>query len=91
MDPPYGELDAIEVVHCCAGQEPSEMVPGVELRWHQGDNEFGILTPIDRLALQSGGLSGVPFYLHLALHEPHGEAPAGTRLWLNDLPSGPYV
>lgn len=90
IDPLYGELDSIEVVHASTGPAPSDIVPGFELRWHQGDNRFGILTPIERLALQAGGLAGVPFYLHLALHEPHREAPGGTRLWFNDLPSGPY-
>ena len=63
---------------------------GVAVRWRQGTREFGLLMPIERLARQSGGLDGVPFYLREAVCEPHDASPDGTRTWFTDLPSGPY-
>jgi uncharacterized protein YbjT (DUF2867 family) len=64
--------------------------PGVLLTWHQGAAQFGVVIAIGRLAWQSAGLESVPFYLRLAVDEPHRPAPEGSRRWFLDLPSGPY-
>lgn len=85
----HGEVEVVEVVHLRSDQD-SATVPGVSLQWRQGPHEFGLLMPIDRLISQAGGLDGVAFYLHLAVDEPHGGSPDGTRAWFTDLPSGPY-
>lgn len=87
---PFHEVEGVEVVQVSTGPWPSKDEPGVELRWRQGENRYGLLIPIERLARQSGGLDGAPFYLRLAVDEPHGPVPEGTRLWFSDLPSGPY-
>jgi hypothetical protein len=60
------------------------------MRWRQGSNLYGLLMPLGRLVDQAGDIAQVPFYLQLAVDEPHAEAPDGTRLWFQDLPSGPY-
>ena len=60
------------------------------MQWRQGLKQFGLLMPIDRLAHQAGGLDSVPFYLGLAVDEPHDQPQEGTRTWFTDLPSGPY-
>jgi hypothetical protein len=60
------------------------------MQWRQGDQEFGLLMPIERLAHQAAGLDSVPFYLRLAVDEPHNQSPQETRTWFTDLPSGPY-
>jgi len=84
------QVDAVEAVHIGRGWSASEVVPGIEMRWRQGSNLFGLLMPLDRLIAQAGELEGVAFYLRLAVYEPHGEVPDGTRLWFEDLPSAPY-
>lgn len=92
-DPPQApdtEIQRAEVVQLRSGQFPEVAVPGVVLEWRQAGNKFGLLMPIDRLARQAGDLDGVPFYLRLAVSEPHGESPEGARAWFTDLPSGPY-
>ncbi|MBV9952682.1 MAG: hypothetical protein JO291_12065 [Acidimicrobiia bacterium] len=88
--PCHGQMEAIEAVHVGMGWSASEVVPGIEMRWRQGSNLYGLLMPLDRLVSQAGDLAGVPFYLRLAVDEPNGEVPNGTRLWFQDLPSGPY-
>jgi hypothetical protein len=67
-----------------------EPEPGIRLTWRQPDGRFGLLMPIRRLAEQSGGLGSVPFYLRLAVDEPHGPTADGAVMWFSDLPSGPY-
>lgn len=88
--PVAGIVESINVIDVATGQWPLEIVTGIELRWRQGDNLFGLLIPIDRLEREAGELEAVPFYLRLAVEEPHGAAPNGVRLWFTDLPSGPY-
>ncbi len=92
-DPPDvldAEIEGVEVIEIRSGQFPVTAVTGVALQWRQGRHEFGLLMPIERLADQAGGLDGVPFYLGLAVSEPHGGSSGGTRTWFTDLPSGPY-
>jgi hypothetical protein len=86
----FGHLLSIEAVHVGTGWSASDLVPGIEMRWRQGGNLYGLLMPLERLVSQAGDLAGVPFYLQLAADEPHGEVPDGTRLWFQDLPSAPY-
>jgi hypothetical protein len=92
-DPPEAldaEIGGVEVVQLCSGHGPSTMTHGVAMQWRQGRQEFGLLMPIERLAHQAGGLDSVPFYLGLAVDEPHDQFPEGPRTWFTDLPSGPY-
>ena len=84
------EIENVEVVELRSGHWPVTTTHGVAMQWRQGRREFGLLMPIERLALQAGGLGGVPFYLGLAVSEPHNQSPEGTRTWFTDLPSGPY-
>lgn len=81
----FGVVESIEVVDV---GDPAGA--GIRLMWHQGEHSFGLLMPIVRLAAQAGGLDGVPFYLRLAVKEPHEPARNGQRQWFSDLPSGPY-
>jgi hypothetical protein len=83
--PSTGEVDSIEVVGVAEAAEPH-----VRMTWHQGEHLFGLLIPISRLAVESGGLDAVPFYLRLAMDEPHSPTEDGSRHWFSDLPSGPY-
>jgi hypothetical protein len=85
-----GDLQSIEAVHVGRGWSASDVVPGIEMRWRQGSDLYGLLMPLERLVDEAGDLAQVPFYLRLAVDEPHGEVPEGTRLWFQDLPSGPY-
>lgn len=92
-DPPGDpgvEVESVEVAGLRAGQFSRATVPGIALRWSQGDHRFGLLMPIERLVQQAGGLDGVAFYLRVAVNEPHEPPPAGSRSWFTDLPSGPY-
>jgi hypothetical protein len=84
------EIEGAEVVELRSGHWPVTITHGVAMQWRQGRKEFGLLMPIERLAHQAGGLDGVPFYLRVAVREPHEEAEGGTRSWFTDLPSGPY-
>jgi hypothetical protein len=86
-DTPGGELDLIEVSHVCPTPH-SESVPGVLMTWHQDQNQFGLVMPIERLAEQAGAFESVPTYLMLTVDEPHGPTQDGSRLWFFDLPSG---
>jgi len=83
--------ETLEVVHISVGfdigQDPE---PGVCMTWTQGEQAFGLVMPISRLARQSGDLESVPFYLQLTVDEPHGRSPDGSRRWFLDLPSGVY-
>jgi hypothetical protein len=85
-----GDLDDIDVVYIGegnhGGQDPE---PGLRMTWHQEGNRFGLLNSVRHLAEQAGGLEALPFYLSLAIDEPHGPAPDADRLWFLDLPSGP--
>jgi hypothetical protein len=91
FQPSTGEVDSIGVVHVGGGQPPEDVAePGVEMTWHQGKHRFGLLMPITRLAAEAGGLGAVPFYLRVAIDEPHRPTADGTRRWFSDLPSGPY-
>jgi hypothetical protein len=86
-----GELDDIEVVYLGEGQQVGQAPkPGLRMTWHQGTNRFGLLSSVSRLAEQAGGLDALPFYLRLAIDEPHGPVPANARLWFIDLPTAPY-
>ena len=86
-----GDLERIDVVHVTVGQHVAHYSePGVCLRWTQGENKFGLVMPISRLALQAGGVEAIPFYLQLAIDEPHGATSDGSRWWFLNLPSGPY-
>jgi hypothetical protein len=91
-DPPdtSAEIDGVEAVELRSGHPPSTTTHGVAMQWRQGSHEYGLLMPIERLAHQAGGLDSVPFYLGLAVDEPHNRSPQGTRTWFTDLPSGPY-
>lgn len=84
------QVEQVEVVELRSGQTPVATAAGIALQWRQGANLFGLLLPIERLAHQSGGLEAVPFYLRLAVSEPHGGSSGGARTWFTDLPSGPY-
>jgi hypothetical protein len=88
------DLDTIDVVYVSNGQASergwSEPEPGVRMTWHQGANRFGLLISINRLAEESGDLGGVPFFLRVAIREPHGPTADGSRLWFLHLPSGTY-
>jgi hypothetical protein len=88
FQPSNGEVESVEVVEVVEVEETSE--PGIRLTWHQGQHAFGLLIPITRLAYESGGLDQAPWYLRLAVDEPHEPAPNGERRWFSDLPSGPY-
>lgn len=88
-DPPNGVLDSVDVVHVCPTPDGA-WEPGVVMTWHQGENLFGLVIAIGRLARESGGLEAVPTYLMLAIDEPHGPTEDGSRLWFFDLPSGSY-
>jgi hypothetical protein len=91
LQPSMGEVDGVELVRVSDGQVSEHQgEPGVQLTWHQGEHRFGLLIPISRLAAESGGLDAVPFYLRLAIDEPHSPTPYGSRHWFSDLPSGPY-
>src|SRR4051794_24424102 len=83
--PSGGDLESIGVVYV---NNPPEWrpEPAIHMTWNQGVNLFGLLISIDRLAEQSGGLDGVPFYLRLAIDEPHGPTPDGSRMWFFNLP-----
>jgi hypothetical protein len=72
-DPPESdaEIEGVEEVQLRSGQWPVTTTHGVAMQWRQGGNEFGLLIPIERLARQAGGLDAVPFYLGLAVDEPH--------------------
>lgn len=90
-DPHGGDLEDIEVVHVLHGQDMDQArEPGILMTWHQGQNVFGLLTPMGRLIHQAGGVETVSVYLRLAIDEPHGATPNRSRLWFLDLPSGPY-
>lgn len=91
-DPPdtLAEIEGVEVVELRSGEYASTATYGVVMQWRQGRQQFGLLMPIERLAQQSGGLHAVPFYLGVAVDEPHVDSPQETRLWFTDLPSGPY-
>ena len=85
-----GELDDIVVVYIGEGQQMGQdPEPGLRMTWHQSDNHFGLLNSVRRLAEQAGGLDAFPFYLCLAIDEPHGPVPHACRLWFIDLPSAP--
>jgi hypothetical protein len=88
-DPPGGVLDTVEVAHVCRTPD-ADRVPAVVMTWHQDENLFGLVMPIERLAFQSGDLDAVPTYLMVAIDEPHGPTEDGSRLWFLDLPSGPF-
>lgn len=86
-----GEVESIEVVWVSRGAPPDlGPEPGVRLTWRQREGRFGLLMPIERLAEQSGSLEMVPFYLRLAVDEPHGAPDPETVMWFSNLPSGPY-
>ena len=86
-----GEVESIEVVWVSRGAPPDlQPEPGVRLSWRQRQGRFGLLMPIQRLAEQSGSLEMVPFYLRLAVDEPHGAPAPEAVMWFGDLPSGPY-
>lgn len=92
-DPPEtldAEIEAVEVVRLRGGHWAETTTHGVAMQWRQGRQELGLLMPIERLAHQAGGLDAVPFYLALAVDEPHDPSPEGTRAWFTDLPSAPY-
>ncbi len=82
-------FESIEVVEV-RSVEPEATSAGISLRWLQGDNKYGLLMPIGRLARQAGSLDGVAFYLRLAVDEPHESPPESARAWFADLPAGPY-
>ena len=84
------EIEGVEVVQLRSGQWPVTTTYGVAMQWRQGRQEFGLLMPIERLARQTGGLDGVPFYLREAVREPHNQSPQETRTWFTDLPSGMF-
>jgi hypothetical protein len=81
---PSGHLDEIEVIYVGEGSEP-----GLRMTWHQGADRFGLLNSVGRLAEQAGGLDALPFYLRLAIDEPHGPVPHASRQWFLALPSAP--
>lgn len=86
------ELDDIEVVYIAEGyQIGQDPEPGLRMTWHQADAQFGLLNSVRRLAEQAGGLDALPFYLWLAIDEPHGPVPDARRLWFLYLPSAPNV
>ena len=86
-----GEVEEIEVVHVAAGSHPDAPgEPGLSMTWHQDSDSYGLVMPIARLAAQAGDLDAVPFYLRLAIDEPHRSSPDGSRVWFFDLPAGPY-
>ena len=88
---PGGIVESAEIAYIQEGQSPSDAVePGLLVRWRQRSDEFGLLVPITRLISQAGSLEGVPFYLGLAIDEPHEPAVEGFCHWFLDLPSGPY-
>jgi hypothetical protein len=89
-DPSISDLDDIEVVYLGDAIEHIESEPGLRMTWHQGTNRFGLLGTVRRLAHQAGALDSLPFYLRLAIDEPHSPAPDGSRLWLPDLPFRAY-
>ena len=91
FEPSNGEVDTIEPVFVGTGDPPDFVgEPGVLLTWHQSQARFGLVIGISRLAWQSAGLEAAPFYLRLAVDEPHAPSPDGSRRWFLDLPSGPY-
>lgn len=91
FQPSGGEVESIEVVWMSRGSAPNlEPEPGIRLTWRQSGNRFGLLMTIRRLAERSGGLDSVPFYLRLAVDEPHGSSADGAALWFSDLPSSPF-
>ena len=56
-DPHGGDLEDIEVVHVLHGQDMDQArEPGILMTWHQGQNVFGLLTPMGRLIHQAGGV-----------------------------------
>jgi hypothetical protein len=86
-----GDLEDIDVVYIGEGnQVGQDPEPGLRMTWHQESNRFGLLNSVRHLAEQAGGLDALPFYLWLAIDEPHGPVPDAGRLWFLDLPSGPY-
>jgi hypothetical protein len=89
-DAPFAEVERLAVIQLHGGNWPVSTTHGVAMQWRQGRQEFGLLMPIERLAYQAGGIDAVPFYLGLAVDEPHGESSDGTPTWFTDLPSGPY-
>ena len=82
---PDATLESIEVVRLGEGQEP-----GLLMRWRQGPNPFGLLSSVRRLLEATGTEETMPFYLGLAIDEPHRPAPDGVRVWFTELPSGPH-
>jgi hypothetical protein len=90
FEPSSGEVASIEVVSMNdRSAANSEDEPGICLTWRQAENQFGLLMTLRRLAEQSGGLDSVPFYLRLAVDEPHGPTAGGAVRWFSDLPSSP--
>lgn len=88
-DPCGGVLEDIEVVQVSPTAD-GHGGPGILMTWHQGENRFGLVIPVGRLAFQSGDLDAAPTYLMVALDEPHWPTEDGSRFWFFDLPSGPY-
>lgn len=83
--PEDGDVEAEAVLLCSPGTSEAR-VPAISLRWRQAQHEFGLLMPLDRLVVQAGDLDGVPFYLALAVKEPHGGSTEPARTWFTDLP-----
>ena len=86
-----GDLESIEVVQVTVGQDlGQDPEPGLCMTWAQGERKFGLVMPIRRVAQQAGALDAAPFYLQLAVDEPHRGSADGSRRWFLDLPSGPF-
>jgi hypothetical protein len=87
---PGVELDDIKVVYIAEDEQVGQgSEPGLRMTWHQWGNQFGLLNSVRRLAEQAGGFDAIPFYLWLAIDEPHQPAPDASRLWFRDLPTAP--
>ena len=88
FNPPNGLFEEIEVVWVKESTEPDgPPIPAICLTWSQGPNLFGLVSSIDRLAEQVGNVESIPFYLRLAIDEPHWPAPDGRRLWFTNHPT----
>ncbi|HTY72841.1 MAG TPA: hypothetical protein VMI11_10525 [Actinomycetes bacterium] len=61
--------------------------PGICMTWRQGENAFGLLNSVRRLVELTGAAISLPFYLGLAIDEPHPGSLTGVRVWFIDLPS----
>ena len=87
---PGGDLDGIEVVYIGEGSEVGWAgEPGLLMTWQQDGKRFGLLASLRRLAGQAGGLDALPFYLRLAIDEPHWPASNAGRHWFLELPTAP--